>query len=70
MCHNGNSPSLQDIVNGTSLKSRGGHVTAILQKLEDAGYLKYYGIRQIEMSTIYLMNDRIPPTPTIGEIIQ
>lgn len=66
--HNGNSPSYEEIVGGTSVKSKGAHLSFILEKLAAGGYLTVNGERQIELHGGYWSFDSYYG-PTEGEQI-
>lgn len=66
--HNGNSPTVREIVEGTATKSTS-HVSSILYKLEMGGYITLLGIRQIEMVSISCDDNSDSPTPILGEEI-
>jgi hypothetical protein len=66
--HDGNSPSYEEIVGGTSITSKGAHLSFILEKLAAGGYLSVNGERQIELNGGYYSYDSYY-APTLGEQI-
>lgn len=63
--HDGNSPTLEEISLRSNLSSKS-HIHSILKKLERAGYLKYKGIRQIELTGGFYALNANAETPILG----